>query len=124
MLLFRLYYISHLYQVYQLLQFPFLLGTIWIGRCYTVDISDTVHSDDTSDIKKEYYMAEIIQAKEYQDFMALREQMKKGIEEADSDFMLITYTQLLNVLRKLENKHIAQVKKTKKEALSKSRESA
>ncbi|MDQ2887766.1 MAG: hypothetical protein M3Y39_16970 [Chloroflexota bacterium] len=80
-------------------------------------------------------MAEIIQAKEYQDFMALREQMKKGIEDTDSDFMLTTYKQLLAVLRKrqnaannlnvkLENKQIADVVQRKKDALTKGRESA
>jgi hypothetical protein len=80
-------------------------------------------------------MAEVIQAKEYQDFMALREQMKKGIEETDSDFMMTTYTQLLTVLNKrqraannlnikLENKRIAEVKRTKRDALAQKRESA
>jgi hypothetical protein len=80
-------------------------------------------------------MAETIQAKEYQDFMALREQMKKGIEETDSDFMMTTYTQLLTVLNKrqraannlnikLENKRIAEVKRTKRDALAQKRESA
>lgn len=80
-------------------------------------------------------MAEIVQAKEYQDFMALREQMKKGIEETDSDFMMTTYTQLLTVLNKrqraannlnikLENKRIAEVKRTKRGALAQKRESA
>lgn len=78
---------------------------------------------------------ETVQAKEYQDFMALREQMKKGIQEAESQFMMTTYTQLLSVLNKrqhvanqlnikLENQQIAQVKKTKRESLSHKRESA
>lgn len=79
-------------------------------------------------------MAETVQAKEYQDFMALREQMKKGIEESDSEFMLITYTALLSVLNKrqhaanqlnikLENKHLSEIKKGKRDSLKK-RESA
>ncbi len=78
---------------------------------------------------------ETVQAKEYQDFMALREQMKKGIADADSDFMMVTYTQLLSVLNKrqraanalnikLENKQIAEVKKTKRASLSQKRQSA
>jgi hypothetical protein len=78
---------------------------------------------------------ETVQAKEYQDFMALREQMKKGIEDADSDFMMTTSTQLLSVLNKrqraannlnikLENKRIAEVKRTKRDALAQKRESA
>jgi hypothetical protein len=80
-------------------------------------------------------MAETVEAKEYQDFMALRDQMKKGIQEADSEFMMITYTQLLSVLNKrqraanalnikLENKQIAEVKKTKRASLSQKRKSA
>ncbi|GER88892.1 hypothetical protein KDW_30540 [Dictyobacter vulcani] len=74
-------------------------------------------------------MPETVTAKEYTDFMALREQMKKGIEEADSEFMLVTYTRLLAALNKrqnaanalnikLENRNIAAIKKGKKEALS------
>jgi len=78
---------------------------------------------------------ETVQAKEYQDFMALREQMKKGIQESDSEFMAITYTQLLSVLNKrqlaanklnikLENKQLAELKKTKRDQLAHKRESA
>jgi len=74
-------------------------------------------------------MAETVTAKEYQDFMALREQMKKGIEDADSEFMVGVYTRLLSVLNKkqnaannlniqLENRAIAELKKTKKEAFA------
>jgi ABC-type lipoprotein release transport system permease subunit len=79
--------------------------------------------------------SETVQAQEYQQFMALRDQMKKGIQEADSEFMMITYTALLGVLNKrqhaannlnikLENKQIAEVKKTKRDALAQKRESA
>jgi ABC-type lipoprotein release transport system permease subunit len=79
--------------------------------------------------------SETVQSEEYQQFMNLRDQMKKGIAEADSEFMMITYTALLGVLNKrqhaannlnikLENKQIAEVKKTKRDALAQKRESA
>ena len=80
-------------------------------------------------------MAETIQAKEYQDFMTLREQIKKGIEDAESEFMLTTYKQLLSVINRrqnaanqlnirLENQQIRELTKQKKDSLSTARESA
>jgi len=74
-------------------------------------------------------MAETIAAKEYQDFMTLRETIKQGIEAADSEFMLITYKQILAVINKrqkaannlniqLENKQIRELTASKKESFA------
>lgn len=76
-----------------------------------------------------------IEAKEYQQFMALREQIKQGIQDAESEFMLITYRQLLSVINKrqnaanklnilLENKQVREIAKHKKEALTKERDNS
>jgi len=74
-------------------------------------------------------MAETIESQEYLDFMTLREQIKKGIEDAQSEFMLITYKQILTVINKrqkaannlnitLENKRIRELTASKRESFS------
>ncbi len=45
-------------------------------------------------------MANNITTNEYQKYVALREQIAKGIEEADSEFMLTTYSMLHSVMNK------------------------
>jgi hypothetical protein len=69
-----------------------------------------------------------ITSNEYQKYMALREQINKGIEDSDSEFMLSTYSQLRSVMNKrqkaalqlniqLENKAIHEKKEKKREQL-------
>ena len=71
-----------------------------------------------------------ITTNEYQKYIALREQIIKGLEEADSEFMLTTYAQLHSVLNKrqkaamqlnlrVENAAIREKKEKKREALRK-----
>lgn len=80
-------------------------------------------------------MADSIQSNEYQQFMALREQIQQGIENAESEFMLTTYKQLHSVMNKrqkaannlnivLQNKAVNEKAKQKREQLKQSRESA
>jgi hypothetical protein len=75
-------------------------------------------------------MANDITTNEYQKYIALREQIIKGLEEADSEFMLTTYSQLHSVLNKrqkaamqlnlrVENAAIREKKEKKREALRK-----
>ena len=75
-------------------------------------------------------MANDITTNEYQKYIALREQIIKGLEEADSEFMLTTYAQLHSVLNKrqkaamqlnlrVENKAIREKKEAKREQLRK-----
>jgi|GEM_PF-2626963 len=74
-----------------------------------------------------------ITTNEYQKYIALREQIIKGLEEADSEFMLTTYAQLHSVLNKrqkaamqlnlrVENQTIREKKEKKREALRKANE--
>jgi hypothetical protein len=76
-------------------------------------------------------MANDITSAEYQKYIALREQIIKGLEEADSEFMLTTYAQLHSVLNKrqkaamqlnlrVENAAIREKKEAKREQLRKS----
>jgi hypothetical protein len=69
-----------------------------------------------------------ITSEEYQKYMALRDEIAKGIEEADSEFMLTTYTMLHRVMNKrqkaaiqlniqLENKAIRDIREKKREEL-------
>lgn len=69
-----------------------------------------------------------ITSQEYQQYMALREQINTGIENADSEFMLTTYSMLRGVMNKrqkaalqlniqLENKALAKTKEAKREQL-------
>lgn len=73
-------------------------------------------------------MANDITSQEYQQYMQLREQINTGIEEADSEFMLTTYSMLRSVMNKrqkaalqlniqLENKAILEKKQAKREQL-------
>jgi len=73
-------------------------------------------------------MANDITSAEYQKYVALREQIVKGLEEADSEFMLTTYSMLHSVLNKrqkaamqlnlrTENAVIREKKEKKREAL-------
>ena len=73
-------------------------------------------------------MANDITSQEYQQYMALREQINSGIENADSEFMLTTYSMLRTVMNKrqkaalqlniqLENKAIREKKEAKREQL-------
>jgi hypothetical protein len=73
-------------------------------------------------------MANDITSQEYQQYMALREQINTGIENADSEFMLTTYSMLRTVMNRrqkaalalniqLENKAISEKKQEKREAL-------
>ncbi|HEX3642575.1 MAG TPA: hypothetical protein VHV10_14890 [Ktedonobacteraceae bacterium] len=75
-------------------------------------------------------MANDITSAEYQKYIALREQIIKGLEEADSEFMLTTYAQLHSVLNKrqkaamqlnlrVENAAIREKKEAKREQLRK-----
>jgi hypothetical protein len=69
-----------------------------------------------------------ITSQEYQQYMALRDQINTGIETADSEFMLQTYSMLRGVMNKrqkaalqlniqLENKAIREKKDAKREQL-------
>jgi hypothetical protein len=69
-----------------------------------------------------------ITSQEYQQYMALREQINTGIENADSEFMLTTYSMLRTVMNKrqkaalqlniqLENKAIREKKEAKRDQL-------
>ncbi|HEX3643706.1 MAG TPA: hypothetical protein VHV10_20645 [Ktedonobacteraceae bacterium] len=75
-------------------------------------------------------MANDITSQEYQQYMALREQINTGIENADSEFMLTTYSMLRTVMNRrqkaalqlniqLENKAIREKKEAKREQLRK-----
>jgi len=75
-------------------------------------------------------MANDITSAEYQKYVALREQIAKGIEEADSEFMLTTYSMLHSVMNKrqkaamqlnlrIENAAIREKKEAKREQLRK-----
>lgn len=79
-------------------------------------------------------MANDITSSEYQQYMALREQINEGIENADSEFMLTTYSMLRSVMNKrqkaalqlniqLENAAIREKKEKKREALRNSKSS-
>jgi long-subunit acyl-CoA synthetase (AMP-forming) len=78
-------------------------------------------------------MANDITTNEYQQYVALREQIIKGLEEADSEFMLTTYSMLHSVMNKrqkaamqvnlrVENAAIREKKEQKREALRKASE--
>jgi hypothetical protein len=78
-------------------------------------------------------MANDITTNEYAKYVALREQIIKGLEEADSEFMLTTYSMLHSVLNKrqkaamqlnirTENQTIREKKEKKREALRKASE--
>jgi len=78
-------------------------------------------------------MANDITTNEYQKYVALREQIIKGLEEADSEFMLTTYGMLHSVMNKrqkaamqlnlrTENQTIREKKEQKREALRKASE--
>jgi len=80
-------------------------------------------------------MANDISKAEYEKYMALRDDIAKGIEDAESEFMLTTYSMLHATMRKrlkaalalniqLENREISQKRQEKREALrnAKSRE--
>jgi hypothetical protein len=73
-------------------------------------------------------MANDITTNEYQKYVQLREQIAKGIEEADSEFMLTTYSMLHSVMNKrqkaamqlnlrVENAAIREKREKKREAL-------
>jgi hypothetical protein len=73
-------------------------------------------------------MANEITTNEYQKYVQLREQIAKGIEEADSEFMLTTYSMLHSVMNKrqkaamqlnlrVENAAIREKREKKREAL-------
>jgi hypothetical protein len=73
-------------------------------------------------------MANDITSQEYQQYMALREQINTGIENADSEFMLTTYSMLRTVMNRrqkaalqlniqLENKAIKEKKEAKRTQL-------
>jgi hypothetical protein len=75
-------------------------------------------------------MANDITTNEYQKYVQLREQIAKGIEEADSEFMLTTYSMLHSVMNKrqkaamqlnlrVENAAIREKKEAKREQLRK-----
>ena len=75
-----------------------------------------------------------ITSNEYQKYMALREQINKGIDDSESEFMLSTYSQLRSVMNKrqkaalqlniqLENKAIHEKKEKKREQLRNSKNS-
>jgi hypothetical protein len=74
-----------------------------------------------------------VQANEYEQFMALREQIKQGIEGAESEFMLTTYTRLNAIMNKrqsaannlnvvLDNKATREAAQKKRDELKASRE--
>lgn len=69
-----------------------------------------------------------ITTNEYQKYIALREQIVKGLEEADSEFMLTTYSMLHSVMNKrqkaamqlnlrIENAAIREKKEAKRNQL-------
>ncbi len=73
-----------------------------------------------------------ITSEEYQKYMALREQINQGIEEADSEFMLTTYSLLRTVMNRrqkaalqlniqLENRAISEKKQAKRQELKAAR---
>ncbi len=73
-------------------------------------------------------MANDITSAEYQKYIALREQIIKGLEEADSEFMLTTFSMLHSVMNKrqkaamqlnlrVENAAIREKKEAKRSAL-------
>lgn len=73
-------------------------------------------------------MANDITTNEYAKYVALREQIIKGLEEADSEFMLTTYSMLHSVMNKrqkaamqlnlrVENAAIREKREKKREAL-------
>jgi hypothetical protein len=73
-------------------------------------------------------MANDITTNEYAKYVALREQIIKGLEEADSEFMLTTYSMLHSVMNKrqkaamqlnlrVENQAIREKKDKKREQL-------
>jgi hypothetical protein len=73
-------------------------------------------------------MANDITTNEYQKYVQLREQIIKGLEEADSEFMLTTYSMLHSVMNKrqkaamqlnlrVENAAIREKKEQKRAAL-------
>ena len=74
-----------------------------------------------------------ISREEYEKYMALRDEIAKGIEDAQSEFMLTTYSMLHSVMRKrlkaalalniqLENKEIREKRQAKREQLKSARE--
>ena len=74
-----------------------------------------------------------IDREEYQKYMELRDSIAKGIEEAESEFMLQTYSMLHRVMNKrtkaalnlsiqLENKEIREKRKEKLDALRPAKE--
>ena len=74
-----------------------------------------------------------ITSKEYQEYMTLREQINQGIENAESEFMLTTYSMLRTVMNRrqkaalqlniqLENKAIREAKEKKREQLRAAKE--
>jgi hypothetical protein len=78
-------------------------------------------------------MANDITTGEYAKYQQLREQIIKGLEEADSEFMLQTYGMLHSVMNKrqkaamqlnlrVENQTIREKKEKKREALRKASE--
>jgi ABC-type lipoprotein release transport system permease subunit len=75
-----------------------------------------------------------ITSQEYQQYMALREQINTGIENADSEFMLTTYSMLRTVMNRrqkaalqlniqLENQAIREKKEAKRKQLRNSKTS-
>ena len=69
-----------------------------------------------------------ISREEYEKYMTLRDEIAKGIEDAQSEFMLTTYSMLHSTMRKrlkaalalniqLENREISQKRQEKREAL-------
>jgi len=73
-----------------------------------------------------------ITSSEYQQYMALREQINTGIENAESEFMLTTYSMLRTVMNRrqkaalqlniqLENQAIREKKEKKREQLRNSK---
>jgi hypothetical protein len=77
-----------------------------------------------------FIMANDITSSEYTKYVQLREQIIKGLEEADSDFMLTTYSMLHSVMNKrqkaamqlnlrIENAAIREKKEAKREQLRK-----
>ncbi len=77
-------------------------------------------------------MANDITTNEYAKYVALREQIIKGLEEADSEFMLTTYSMLHSVMNKrqkaamqlnlrVENQAIREKKDKKREQLRNSK---
>jgi hypothetical protein len=86
-----------------------------------------------SKAKENIIMANDITTNEYTQYVALREQIIKGLEEADSEFMLTTYSMLHSVMNKrqkaamqvnlrTENAAIRDKKEKKRESLRKANE--